>query len=108
MRGLRCRADLFRSPPPRPQRAVRRSSSQPWYVSSSDAGTSGNDLFVLLARGTATSAVGTGKIGWYQEDLSGTANDRTILRINNDADAAIDMTIEIKGLVTFTAADFVL
>jgi hypothetical protein len=52
--------------------------------------------------------VGTGKIGWYQIDKAGNEEDRTILRINNDADAAVDMTIAVNGLVNFTAGDFVL
>lgn len=68
----------------------------------------GNNAFALLAKGTASSAVGTGKIGWYQVDAAGTADDRTFLRINTDADTAIEMTIELRGLVNFTAADFVL
>lgn len=70
--------------------------------------TASNDVFKLLGKGSAASAVSTGKIGWYQIDQAGTANDKTILRINNDADSAIDMTIELKGLVNLTAGDFVL
>jgi Ca2+-binding RTX toxin-like protein len=73
-----------------------------------NTGKAGNQIFKLLAMGTASSAVGTGKIGWYQIDKAGNEEDRTILRINNDADAAVDMTIAVNGLVNFTAGDFVL
>ena len=68
----------------------------------------GDQLFKLLGKGTAHSDVGTGKIGWYQIDKAGAEEDRTILRINNDADAAVDMTIALNGLVNLTAGDFVL
>jgi hypothetical protein len=33
----------------------------------------------------------------------GTGNDRTIIRINNDADGAIEMQIELQGLITLSA-----
>jgi Ca2+-binding RTX toxin-like protein len=69
-------------------------------LSTIDANTTvgGNQAFTVLTKGTATSAVGTGKIGWYWIDSSNNANDRTIISINNDADAAADMTIELVGL----------
>ena len=43
---------------------------------------------------------------WVAKTLFGTANDRTIIKINNDADAAIDMTIQLNGLITLTSGDF--
>lgn len=64
--------------------------------------------FGLLAKGTATSVVGSGKIGWYQINDVDNSKDMTILRINNDADAAIEMTIQLKGLIALTSVDFVL
>jgi Ca2+-binding RTX toxin-like protein len=64
--------------------------------------------FGLLAKGTATSVVGSGKIGWYQINAAGVDNDMTILRINNDADASIEMTIQLRGLIALTSVDFVL
>lgn len=68
----------------------------------------GNDAFIRDAKGTAHTAVAEGHIGWYTVNKSGTANDHTYIRINNDADAAIDMTIELKGLVKLTTIDFIL
>ncbi|WP_151718654.1 calcium-binding protein [Gemmobacter serpentinus] len=68
-----------------------------------------NNAFGLIARmGTANSAVGPGKIGWYQIDNPGTANDRTILRLNTDRDAQIEMTIELSGLHVMKAGMFIL
>lgn len=67
-----------------------------------------NNAFGLLARGSASSAVGSGKIGYFWEDKAGSSHDKTILRINNDHDAGIEMTIELKGLHTLHTSDFVL
>jgi serralysin len=68
----------------------------------------GDDAFIRDAKGTATTAVAEGHIGWYSIDKKGTANDRTYLRINNDADADIDMVIVLKGAFKLTASDFIL
>lgn len=75
-----------------------------------DAISGGADTaFSLVAtRGTATSAVAAGKIGWYQVNLAGTADDRTILRMNVDSDATIEMSVEIMGLHTITSGLFLL
>jgi Ca2+-binding RTX toxin-like protein len=70
------------------------------------AATAANDAFVLLAKGTSVSAVGTGHVGWYWLDYAEVVNDKTILRINNDGDATIEMTIELRGLITLAASDF--
>jgi serralysin len=67
-----------------------------------------NDAFIRDAKGNATTAVAEGHIGWYTVNAAGTANDRTYLRINNDADAAVDMTIELKGLIKIGPVDFIL
>lgn len=67
-----------------------------------------NDAFVLDGKGKADTAVAEGHIGWFTVNKPGNANDRTFIRINNDADAAIDMTIELKGVVKLVAADFIL
>ena len=79
-------------------------------LSAIDADTtkSGDQKFVLDAKGSAGTAVAKGHIGWYQENPSGTANDKTILKINVDGDSTIEMTIELKGLVSLTSGDFIL
>jgi Ca2+-binding RTX toxin-like protein len=68
----------------------------------------GDDAFVLDAKGKANTAVAEGHIGWYQVNAAGTANDHTYLRINTDADAALEMTIELKGVVKLGLIDFIL
>ncbi|MEQ1785340.1 MAG: calcium-binding protein, partial [Hyphomonadaceae bacterium] len=68
------------------------------------ASVANDQKFGLLAMGTATSAVAQGKIGWYQVNKTGTANDITIIRMNIDNDAAIESTIQLKGLITLTAS----
>lgn len=68
-----------------------------------------DNAFTLITRmGSANSAVGTGQIGWYQINNPGTVNDRTILRLNNDRDAQIEMTIELSGLHVMKAGMFIL
>jgi serralysin len=68
----------------------------------------GDDAFVRDGRGTSSTAVAEGHIGWYTVNKSGKANDRTYIRINNDADADIDMVIVLKGVVKLTSPDFIL
>lgn len=77
-------------------------------LSAIDANTvsSGDHAFVLDARGSASTAVAHGHIGWYQENHAGTADERTILRTNVDNDSAIEATIELHGLVSLAKEDF--
>jgi Ca2+-binding RTX toxin-like protein len=79
-------------------------------LSSIDANTTkgGNQSFQLDARGSSGTAVAKGHIGWYQVNKSGNANDRTIIKVNVDNDATIEMEIELKGLITLTSGDFIL
>lgn len=72
------------------------------------AAAAGNQAFIFNAKGSATTAVGQGHIGWYYEDKPGTANDQTILKINTDADSTIEMTIQLNGLIHLNSADFIL
>jgi Ca2+-binding RTX toxin-like protein len=67
-----------------------------------------DDAFVRDGKGNANTAVAEGHIGWYTVNAAGTANDRTYLRINTDADATIEMTIELQGLIKIGAVDFIL
>jgi Ca2+-binding RTX toxin-like protein len=75
-----------------------------------DSVTGGFDgAFVFdAAKGTASSAVATGHVAWYWENNAGTAKDRTIIKMNVDADSAVESTIALKGLINLTAGDFVL
>lgn len=64
--------------------------------------------FKLDSRGAQGTNVKKGHIGWYYIDKNGAANDRTILKFNVDSDKAIEMSIELKGLIELTKADFIL
>lgn len=66
-----------------------------------------DDAFKLVKKG-ANANVSEGQIGWYKVDLAGTANDRTYLRVNNDSDGEIEMTIELQGAINLTKVDFIL
>ena len=78
-------------------------------VSAIDAKTKdGDQKFTLDEKGAADTAVKMGHIGWYQVDKSGSDNDRTILQFNVNGDDAIEMQIELKGLVELTKSDFIL
>jgi hypothetical protein len=41
-------------------------------------------------------------------DVTGTANDHTMVWIDNDADTGVEMAIRLTGLYDLTASDFVL
>jgi serralysin len=80
-------------------------------VSAIDAKTAAglaNDAFAFLAvKGAAFS--GAGQVRWFQEDVAGTANDKTIIAGNTDSNlATAEFHIELKGLVTLAATDFIL
>jgi serralysin len=68
----------------------------------------GHQAFVLDAEGMPGTKVATGHIGWYQEDHPGTANDITVIRLNVDGNAAIEMTVELHGLIALAKGDFLL
>lgn len=68
------------STPAAPPRATRRSPSSP--------------------RGAAFTAAG--QVRWSQ------SNGNTFVEASNDADAAAELQIQLTGLKTLTAADFVL
>lgn len=67
-----------------------------------------DQAFVFDGKVKANAAVAEGHIGWYQIDAAGKANDHTYVRINTDADAAMEMSIELNGLVKLGAIDFIL
>jgi Ca2+-binding RTX toxin-like protein len=68
----------------------------------------GDQKFTFDARGSSGTNVAEGHIGWYWVNKSGTADDRTILRINVDTDNTIEMQIELKGLINLSKFDFIL
>jgi len=49
-----------------------------------------------------------GEIIYHHVNKSGTANDRTFVRMDTDGDRRADFEIELKGLIKLTADDFIL
>src|SRR5262249_152831 len=68
----------------------------------------GNGKFAFLAlKGAAFTGV-KGQIHWVQENPPGTANHKTIVEGAVNSAKNADCAIELKGLITLSAADFVL
>lgn len=68
---------------------------------------SGNNAFVFLgAHSAGTSS--SGAVTTSQVNLSGTANDYTMVWLDLDSDSAAEAAIRITGLVTLTSTDFIL
>ncbi|MBX3575576.1 MAG: M10 family metallopeptidase C-terminal domain-containing protein [Rhizobiaceae bacterium] len=68
----------------------------------------GNGKFAFLAdEGAAFTGV-RGQLRWYHEDRPGTARDKTIIVGDINGDKRGDFSIELKGLKTLTAGDFIL
>ncbi|MGH6769029.1 MAG: calcium-binding protein [Xanthobacteraceae bacterium] len=79
-------------------------------LSSLDANgsTAGNAAFKFLAaKGAAFSGV-KGELRWFQDDRSGTANDKTIIEGDINGDKKADFQIQLTGLKVLAAGDFVL
>ena len=68
----------------------------------------GNTAFKFLAaKGAAFTGV-KGQIHWFQQNPAGTANDKTIIEGDIDGNRVADFQIELSGLKTLSAADFLL
>jgi Ca2+-binding RTX toxin-like protein len=66
-----------------------------------------NDTFVW--KGTAAfNNANQGEVRFQKFDVAGTANDHTMVWIDNDADTGIEMAIRLTGLYDLTASDFIL
>lgn len=69
-------------------------------------GTSLNDSFFW--KGTAAFSSATqGEVRYQKFDLSGSANDYTMVWIDNDGDTAVEMAIRLTGLHNLAASDFI-
>ena len=67
------------------------------------------DAFGFLAKaGAAFTGNKVGQIGFVREDRPGSANDKTIVLGDLNGDKTLDFQIELKGLYTLTANDFLL
>jgi Ca2+-binding RTX toxin-like protein len=71
------------------------------------AGTVANDTFIWKGT-TAFSSATQGEVRYEKFDAAGTANDHTMVWIDNDADTVVEMAIRLTGLYDLAATDFVL
>jgi Ca2+-binding RTX toxin-like protein len=66
-----------------------------------------NDTFIW--RGTAAfNSTTQGEVRYEKFDVTGTANDHTMVWIDNDADTVVEMAIRLTGLYDLTDSDFIL
>jgi Ca2+-binding RTX toxin-like protein len=71
------------------------------------ASSTANDTFIW--KGTAAfSSTTQGEVRFQKFNVTGTANDHTMVWIDNDADTGVEMAIRLTGLYDLTASDFVL
>jgi Ca2+-binding RTX toxin-like protein len=66
-----------------------------------------NDTFIWRAT-AAFSSTTQGEVRFQKFDLTGTANDHTMIWIDNDKDTGVEMAIRLTGLYDLTASDFIL
>ena len=68
----------------------------------------GNAAFSFLATKGAAFTGTAGELRWFQQNLPGAANDRTIIEGDTNGNRVADFQIQLTGLKTLTAGDFVL
>ena len=74
-----------------------------------DAKTGGGDsAFSFIAAPGTTFSGAKGELRWVQQDKSGTSNDKTLVMGDTNGDKAADFVLEITGLHTMRAVDFLL
>ena len=67
----------------------------------------GNTFSFLAAQGAAFTGV-AGQLRWLQDNQPGTANDKTIVEGDINGNGLADFQIQLTGLKTLTASDFIL
>lgn len=72
------------------------------------SGVSGNNAFSFVAAAGSAFSGAKGELRWVQKDYAGTAHDKTLVIGDINGDKAADFTLEIKGLHTMHAVDFLL
>jgi Ca2+-binding RTX toxin-like protein len=68
----------------------------------------GNTKFSLLAAEGAAFTGVKGQLRWDQQNNAGSANDRTVIEGDVNGNGVADFQIELRGLKTLTASDFIL
>jgi Ca2+-binding RTX toxin-like protein len=69
---------------------------------------SGNAKFAFLVKEGAAFTGVKGQVRWDQQNVSGTANDKTIIEGDINGDGRTDFQIQLTGLKTLTSSDFIL
>ncbi len=67
----------------------------------------GHSFTFLATKGAAFTGT-AGELRWFQQNLAGAANDRTIIEGDTNGNRVADFQIQLTGLKTLTTADFVL
>ena len=70
--------------------------------------TSADDAFKFVANAGSTFSGTKGELHWVQQNLAGTANDKTLIMGDTNGDRVADFVIELSGLHTIRAVDFLL
>ncbi|MET3927840.1 calcium-binding protein [Devosia sp. 2618] len=70
--------------------------------------TSGDDAFTFKAAQSTTFSGTPGQLIWSQQNVSGTANDKTIIMGDTNGDKIADFHIELSGLINLNSGDFLL
>ena len=71
-----------------------------------NSGMSGNNSFTFIGNGSFTGKAG--QLHYFQQDLAGTVNDKTIVEGDWNGDKVADFQIELTGLKPLISADFIL
>ena len=71
-------------------------------------GAAAGDTFSFLATKGAAFTGAAGQLRWFQSDAAGTASDVTIIEADINGNRVADFQIQLTGLKTLTAADFIL
>jgi Ca2+-binding RTX toxin-like protein len=67
----------------------------------------GHAFSFLTTKGAAFTGT-AGELRWFQQNLAGSANDRTIVEGDINGNRVADFQIQLTGLKTLTAGDFIL
>lgn len=70
--------------------------------------TAGNSAFQLLSTAGTNFTGIRGQLRWFQENPTGTANDKTIIEGDVNGDRVADFQIELTGIHTLSTTDFIL
>ncbi len=71
-------------------------------------GTAAGHTFAFLAARSAAFTGVAGQLRWFRDDQPGTLNDKTIIEGDINGNKVFDFQIQLAGLKSLTAPDFVL